>query len=86
MRTRQCGQAAVEALVLVPVLVGIAFGAWQLAAYTSAAMDGYGDLSRTAAERGPTARGAHEVTRRVPSIIPGVGPLPVVVRVSPSTR
>ncbi len=86
MRTGQGGQAAVEAVVLIPLLVGIALGAWQLAAYSSAAMTGYGEISRNVAEEGPAAAGTQTVTRRVPAVIPGIGPLPVVVRASPSPR
>ncbi len=74
------GQAAVETLALVPLLVATVLLIWQLVALAAGAMSAH-ELARA---RAIEARGGSLVHVRavstVPSLLPGIGPLAVPVR------
>ncbi len=74
------GQASVELIALVPVLVGIVVLVWQLAVVVRGAL-----LAQDRAREAALAPGGHGIVRlngvvRVPTLLPGVGELTVPFR------
>ncbi len=90
MTRRRCragrGQAAVEVLALVPLLVVVALLGWQLAAVVTAALRADEQVRRDAL--GASGGGRVVVVDaavRVPAFLPGVGDLRVPARVGVRT-
>jgi hypothetical protein len=87
MRRGPAGQAAVEVLALVPLLVVVALVGWQLAAVVTAALRADEQVRRDAL--GASGGGGRVVvvdaTARVPAFLPGVRGLRVPARVGVRT-
>lgn len=80
-RARASGQAAIEAVALVPVLILVAIAAWQLAAIGLAALRADGDLRREALTRSrPSVTRITDIraVANVSTFLPGVSGLSVV--------
>lgn len=86
-RRRVGGQAAVELIAAVPVLVAAALLAWQLVAVLGAGQEAQrrvrADAMRAAGPSGSTA--TTSATVAVPVVLPGVGGLRVTARAAVRT-
>jgi hypothetical protein len=74
------GQASVELIALVPVLVGIVVLVWQLAVVVRGAL-----LAQERVREAALAPAGHGIVRvngevRVPTLLPGIGELTIPVR------
>lgn len=77
---RQIGQAAIEVLGLVPAVLVLALGAWQLAAVSWAALQADEAVRRQALAATGGGTTTVRAEARVPVVLPGVGPLRVRAR------
>ena len=76
MRRRGCeGQASVEALALVPVLVGAVVLVWQLAVIGVAALQVHEQVRVRAVSAAPTGSGRVSADVTAPALLPGLGRL-----------
>lgn len=78
-RRRQCGQAAIEAIALAPLLALVVVVAWQLAVVVRGALMADDEVRARALTPGGAAR-TLSVERRLPSLLPGGRRLVVTAR------
>ena len=82
-RRAECGQAAVELLAMIPVLIVVGLLAWQLAAVIATGLRAQAEVRVRAVQAVAHVAGEHvtvSVRVPVPSVLPGLGGLAVPAR------